>query len=281
MGELISKMSKQIAQLIAQVHLPKSDSHKGQNGRLLVIGGSELFHSSIFWSADVASRVVDMVHFTSPANENNQIVRQQIKQSFWSGIVVDWLEVESYLSEDDAILIGPGMDRTAETKNIIDRLLSKYPENKWVVDGGALQMVEPKLLSSSTIITPHHKEWEILLKNYGDLTQDQVLEQLKKQGVTVLLKGAVDVIYAGQQRVEVTGGNSGMTKGGTGDVLAGLVAALYCQHSALVASVVASYVNKKAGEALWQTVGSFFNAGDLVTQVPKTLWQLVKANLRN
>lgn len=265
-----------LAKYFAQINLPATDSHKGQNGKLLVIGGSTLFHSSIFWAADVASRIVDMVHFTSPANENNELVRHQIKQGFWSGIVVDWADVEEYVGEDDVVLIGPGMERSAETKKTIDQLLSKFPDHKWVVDGGALQMMNPSLLSQSMIITPHQKELEMIMDNYGHQSKERSLEQLQKQRVTVLLKGVIDQVFADAEMIEVTGGNQGMTKGGTGDVLAGLVAALYCQHSALLASVVGSYVNKKAGEALWQTVGPYFNAGDLVTQVPKTLWQVVK-----
>ena len=55
------------------------DSHKGQNGRMLVIGGSKLFHSSIFWTADVASKIVDLVHFSSPVMENNDLMRKKAK----------------------------------------------------------------------------------------------------------------------------------------------------------------------------------------------------------
>ena len=77
----------------------KIDNYKGQFGRLLVIGGSKLFHASIFWSADVAAKFVDLVHFTSPANENNDLVRKKLKDGFWNGIVVDWSEVEEYIKE--------------------------------------------------------------------------------------------------------------------------------------------------------------------------------------
>ena len=93
------------------LYQPPNNSHKGQNGKLLVIGGSELFHSSIFWSADTASRIVDLVHLTSPSNENNQIFRKRLKEKFWNGIVVDWKDVEEYIEEDDCVLIGPGMTR--------------------------------------------------------------------------------------------------------------------------------------------------------------------------
>jgi NAD(P)H-hydrate epimerase len=90
--------------------------------------------------------------------------------------------------------------------------------------------------------------------------------------VTVLLKGHTDYIYAGQEVIEITGGSPGMTKGGTGDVLAGLVAGLYCKQTAVSSAVIASYINKKAGEELALKVGPFFNATQLLEKVPEVLW---------
>src|SRR3990167_315579 len=116
-----------------KIYRPARDSHKGQNGRLLVIGGSELFHASIFWAADVASRIVDLVHFSSPAMENNELVRKKAKEGFWNGIVVPWEKVEEYIREDDCVVIGPGMPREEgrgegerPTKEIVDGLLQKF-----------------------------------------------------------------------------------------------------------------------------------------------------------
>lgn len=273
------EMTKEILQQLSKIHLPDPNSHKGQNGRLLVIGGSELFHSSIFWSADVASKIVDMVHFSSPANENNKIVRQKLKNNFWSGIVVDWASIDTYIAEDDAVVIGPGMERTEQTAEIVNSLLTKYPEKKWVIDGGALQMVDPTLFMQYHILTPHHQELELLYEKTGATDHAVARETLLRSGATILAKGPTDHIWRGRVEVPVSGGTAGMTKGGTGDVLAGLVGALYCQHDALVAAVVGSVVNKAAAEQLWQSVGPYFAAGDLVQQVPKTLWEMTKSSL--
>jgi NAD(P)H-hydrate repair Nnr-like enzyme with NAD(P)H-hydrate dehydratase domain len=79
------------------------NSHKGENGRVLVIGGSKLFHAASFWSAAMASRLVDMVHFTSPVLENNDLMRKRAKDKFWDGIVVPHEEISHYIEEDDAI----------------------------------------------------------------------------------------------------------------------------------------------------------------------------------
>jgi len=277
---------------IKDLYRPPTDSHKGQNGRMLVIGGSQLFHSSIFWTADVASRIVDLVHFSSPAMENNDLLRQRAKAKFWNGIVVPWQRIEEYISEDDCVVIGPGMPRETglekgerPTGEIVDTLLQKYSNKRWVVDGGALQEMAPQLLNEKMIVTPHGGEFKMLLsksqnsklkvQNYNlkvktdlDKLQEIVGTFSKDHGdVTVLLKGKIDIICQGKECVVVEGGNLGMTKGGTGDVLAGLVGALYCKNDGFLAAKAGSLINKTAGDRLYQRIGPFFNASDLVAEV--------------
>lgn len=262
----------QIQHYIEQLKLPSPTSHKGENGKLLLIGGSQLFHAASKWSLDVASKFVDMVFYASV--ESNNELMQQVKADFWNGIVISREEIPNYIQEADCILIGPGMERNSETDQLVNDLLEKYGNKKWVIDAGALQMVNPKLLNKNHILTPHKKEME-------SLEQRVVEAKINSDAIqsTIVLKGVSDAVsfinVDGQKEtVEVSGGNAGMTKGGTGDVLAGLVAALYCTNSAPISAVVASYVNKMAGDELYKTVGPFFNASDLVVQVPKTLWQL-------
>ncbi|MEI8232716.1 MAG: ADP/ATP-dependent (S)-NAD(P)H-hydrate dehydratase [bacterium] len=241
-----------------QIVLPQKDSHKGENGRVLVIGGSRLFHVASFWSACMASKIVDMVHFSSPTMENNELMRVKAKEGFWEGIVVPWEEVEHYIVEDDCILIGPGMERGEQTRKVVNELIAKYPDKRWVIDGGALQEVDSKLLNQKMIVTPNIREKEIL----GDKIPS---------GVTVLAKGQVDTIYNGKEKVEIAGGSAGMTKGGTGDVLAGIVAGLYAKSSAMASCVVASQANKKAGEMLEAKMGTFFSASDLIPEVQRVM----------
>ncbi len=285
---------------------PKKDSHKGDNGRVLVIGGSSLFHAAPFWAANAASRITDMVHFSSPYLLNNKLVEEKAKAGFWNGIVVPWDQVEKYIEEDEVILIGPGMMRLSYpvhrspfavhhslldfssdyTKGIVGYLLRKYPEKKWVVDGGALQEVELEWLNEKMIVTPNQKELEILgnkLKTqnsrFKTITHNSKLLKLrglaKRTGVTVVAKGAVDLVVGHNVKerflhiMKVEGGSPGMTKGGTGDVLAGIIAGLYAKNEALVAGVVGSYLNKKWGEELGKEQ-VFFNASDLVDKINKT-----------
>ncbi|MBI5151896.1 MAG: NAD(P)H-hydrate dehydratase [Candidatus Pacebacteria bacterium] len=262
-----------VQKYLDSIHLPRKDSHKGENGKLLLIGGSELFHAASAWSLSIASRIVDMVFYSSVPENNALIV--EAKKHFWDGVVVPRGDVESYLKEADCVLIGPGMTRDEKTTELTNTLLQKYPTKKWVIDAGALQMVNPSLLTSSMIITPHHQEF---LRVFGvEVTNEKVMQaQSKKYGnVVILVKGPTDYVVSGDQLVSFEGGNEGMTKGGTGDVLAGLVAALYCTNEAFSSAVVGSFLNKKAGEALYASVGPFFNATDLVGQLPKTMAEIL------
>jgi hydroxyethylthiazole kinase-like uncharacterized protein yjeF len=271
---------------IHDVHLPKVGSHKGQNGRLLIIGGSNLFHSASRWALEVASRIVDLVHYSS-TTENNALV----KSLFHNGIVVPREEIDAYIQEDDCILIGPGMIRDEETKLLTYRVLTKYPQKQWVIDAGALQMMDLSLIPTNAILTPHHGEFASLCirtKNSepaspaGRLNDQKKTDEEKVRAFAqtykciVLLKGHEDIACdsLGNCRV-IEGGNEGMTKGGTGDVLAGLIAALACTNDPFLATIAGSYINKQAGDALYTTVGPFFNASDLAAQIPKTMKELL------
>jgi hydroxyethylthiazole kinase-like uncharacterized protein yjeF len=313
-------MTDQLSSYFKHFHFPDPSSHKGQNGKVLLIGGSELFHAASKWSLDVLSKCVDMVFYSSVPSNNKLI--EQAKTEFWNGIVIPREDIENYVVEADCILIGPGMTReqgvdaswyhhptsdfdwNSDTYAVTNYLVHTYPDKKWVIDAGALQMLEPIFLNHQMILTPHRQELLTLLDHvkdpeFGKLAElkelkwlDTLIEedsgkdveaarQLAQAlsqhlgGATFLIKGRRDVIIQGDQVVAVAGGNAGMTKGGTGDVLAGLVAALYPKHEPVEAAVMASYVNKRAGDQLYQQVGPFFSASDLVTEIPRVLWQEV------
>lgn len=263
--------------LLKKLYIPNPSSHKGQNGKLLIIGGSKLFHSASLWPLMIASRIVDMVFYSSTP-ENNEIV-QKAKEEFRNGIVVPRGRLEDYVEEADCVLIGPGLPRVDgkeagddDTKELTERLLTKYPDKRWVIDGGSLQTINPDLIPRNAILTPHPKEFEML---FGNVQDGMVEEMAKKYRCIILLKGEVDIVCSVTNCVQIAGGNAGMTKGGTGDVLAGLVASLYCKNEAFLSAVCGSYINKKAGERLSEKVGLYFNASDLGSEIPSVMKELI------
>lgn len=265
--------------LLKNLYRPPAGSHKGQNGKLLIIGGSQLFHAASLWALTVASRIVDMVFYSS-VEMNNRIV-EHLKTEFRNGIVIPRLKLENYIKEADCILIGPGLPRTEgqeegddDTKDLTESLFRKYPEKRWVVDGGSLQVIEPSVLPKTSIVTPHKGEFK---KLFGvEPTDENVEEMARKFVIAILVKGEYDIVASPTDSVRVTGGNPGMTKGGTGDVLAGLVVALYCKNDAFLSACAGSYINKKAGESLERKMGIYFNASDLAAEIPTVMQELLK-----
>lgn len=264
---------------LRKLYIPGSQTHKGENGKVMIIGGSKLFHAASLWPLEIASKIVDMVFYSS-VPENNELV-QSVKKEWRNGIVVPREKIDDYIAEADAILIGPGLPRETgvepgddDTKILTERLLQKYPDKKWVIDGGSLQTIEPRFIPKNAILTPHHGEFEKLFSVVG--SQETCGEMAKKYQCVIILKGEEDIVCSPEQCVAISGGNAGMTKGGTGDVLAGLAVALYAQNSdPFLVAKAASYINKKAGESLFEKVGLYFNASDLVEEIPIVMKELL------
>ena len=267
--------------VLKSLYIPPHDAHKPQNGAVMLIGGSQLFHAASLWSLTIISRIVDMTFYSS-VSANNEII-QKAKEEFRNGIVVPRDKIDDYINDADVVLIGPGLPREGglekgddDTKELTESFIKKYPEKKWVIDGGSLQTMDPELLLDLKVIpilTPHIKEFKML---FGVDASDEMAEEMaKKYNCVILLKGEYDVVASPEDTVRVDGGNSGMTKGGTGDVLAGLVAALYTKNDAFLSAQSASYINKKAGESLFERVGYYFNALDLADEIPKVMKKVI------
>ena len=287
-------------------HIPKPspDSHKGQNGRLLVIGGSHLFHSASLWAAEISSHFVDMVHYSS-VEENNEIFLS-LKKQFRNGMVIHKKDLLSYVDEDDTILLGPGMVRKKDqiskikyqrfedildikdegeyTYHLTKYLLEHFPQKKFVIDAGALQMMEAdwlKKLQTMPIITPHQKEFKSLFRvDIQSLSSDKKGETIKKYAqeykCLILLKAIADFISDGDKTIVVQGGNAGLTKGGTGDILAGLAASLYTKSNPLESAVLASFILKKTADNLFRSKAYWYNISDIINSVPETIKELIR-----
>ena len=290
-----------VKSFLSKLTLPQPNSHKGQNGRVLIIGGSSLFHSASLWAAEVASHFVDMVHYSS--TEENQKIFLSLKKKFQNGIIVPQEKLMEYVKEDEVILVGPGMIRE-ESKIINDQLsiinfkellnirneaeytyyvtkylIENFPEKQFVFDAGALQMMKPDWLlkfKTPAIVTPHQKEFEQLFnvsihRSSVEYKVKLVQEMAKKYKVTILLKAITDIISDGNEVYLVEGGNAGLTKGGTGDILAGLTTALSANNSALVSAVAASILLKKTGDRLFQSKGYWYNVDNIIEAIPEVL----------
>ncbi len=250
-----------------KLYKPPKDSHKGENGRLLIIAGSEMYHGASILPLKVASRIVDLVYFSS-IPRNNEIVNR-MKSDLTDFITIPRIKLWKYIEKVDCILIGPGMGKGWRTRRITRKTLKKYPKKKKVLDADSLKVIKPELLNKNCIITPHLKEFEILFKLKPN--EKNAKKMAKKYGCVIILKGVEDLICSSEKCKINTTGNEGMTKGGTGDVLAGLISALACKNDLFLAACVGSFINGKAGDRLKKEVSNYYSAFDIAEEIPKTM----------
>ena len=274
---------------LKKLYKPAPESSGEDNGQVTLIGGSKLFHGAPLLSLKVASKLVDMVFFASPETSVGEVA-EKIKSQLMSFIWVPWEETDAYIEKSDAILIGPGMMRFAsesqipnskfqipnydkegeKTRKITERLLKKFPQKKWVIDAGSLQVMESTWISEGAVVTPNQKEYKYL---FGEMVPE---EASKKYNCVIVVKGPKTLVCSPNECVEVTNGNPGLTKGGTGDVLAGLTVALLAKNDSFLAASSASYIAKSAADELYKKVGTNYNADDLADKIPETLFNLLK-----
>jgi ADP-dependent NAD(P)H-hydrate dehydratase / NAD(P)H-hydrate epimerase len=242
---------------------PKKKSHKGQNGRILIIAGSEKFHGALLLSVQMASRIVDMVYVHS--TKDNILLIKKLQSEVSTFIAVSSEELWDTIDLVDVVLMGPGLPENGETIGLVHDILAKYPDKKTVVDATAIWHVKPECLHDNCIVTPHSREFENV---FGvEASKEQVSAMAKKYKGIVALKGQVDYMSDGVELWENQTGNVGMTKGGTGDVFAGTIAALAATNDVLTATLAGAYLVGLAGDRLYKKKGTFFNAEDLLESV--------------
>jgi NAD(P)H-hydrate epimerase len=175
------------------------------------------------------------------------------------------------LATIDAAVIGPGLARTETNIASILELLEECP-CPVVADASALQpKTMERLRGKNAVLTPHLGELERM-----GIRSEELKEKCLKYGCTVLLKAPTDTIIAANGDVRtVEGGNAGLTVGGTGDVLAGITAALIAQHEDPAdACVHASTVVKRAGDFLMMRKGFVYTAREVIAEIPALFREL-------
>lgn len=242
--------------------MPSSTSHKGENGKLLIIAGSSQYHGAAVLTVLAARRFVDLIYFY-PGERDSHLVHS-IKQI--PEVIVE--HNLSRLSEVDAVLFGSGL---GDSSIPCDSILKK--SKKLIVDGDGFRHIKGKI-PKGAILTPHEGEFRRLFACSG--TKEYVTKMARKYSCVILKKGHKDIISNGKTTVLNKGGNPGMTKGGTGDVLAGLTAALACKNECFIAAATASHINSYAGDMLKKKMGYNFCATDLVEQLPFAYFKLKK-----
>lgn len=260
-------------------------SHKGQYGKLVVIGGSEMHTGSPSFVGLAAYRAgCDLVYIASPeraaniaANLSPVLITKPLK-----GDKLEEKHIGKIISlikqvRATAVAIGPGLWRENKTINAIQKLISKI-ELPMIIDADAIRAVSRKknvLKGKKHVLTPHADEFRefsgIKVKNLEHRIKVVTAEAKKIQSV-ILLKGYIDVISDGKKTILNTTGTSTMTKGGCGDTLTGICGAYLARGiDSFTAASAAAYVNGKAGEIASKKYGESLLPTDLIENIYKII----------
>ena len=290
----VRPMSKRIIindRLVNQTMVPRSlSSRKGENGILLVVGASDIYHGAPLLSSMAGLRSgVDLVYTCVP--QRNVLALR----SYSPNIIVlpfspDSLDITSAREilhvlpkKPDAAAIGMGLN-IAQVKGLAYLINDlKGMHTKLLLDASALiPDVLKHITGTNTIITPHLGEFNRLFSTESSisfLTQKKaslknlisvVVEMAEKYGITIILKGEYNVIASGiGGHVSVIKRSTpAMTVGGTGDVLSGLVGGLLTKLNPFHASITGVYLNGLAALRASKRLGLHLLATDLIDNLP-------------
>lgn len=267
-----------------------ADGHKGTFGSLLVIAGQEGMTGAAFLTSAAALRSgCGLVYGAFPREvrlvlEGLLVEAVKIPIAAGGGTYLtheSWETLEPYFEKASAIALGPGIGTHPETARLVDELVCL--EIPMVIDADALNCLGPKALyltkrGAPTVLTPHPGEMARLLGVSTAKVQenrvDTALRLAREARVVAVLKGAMTVVALPDGRAYVNPtGNSGMAKGGSGDILTGLIGGLMAQgcppEEAACAGV---FLHGMAGDLARDEKGERgMTAGDILEQVPEAL----------
>lgn len=266
----------------------KLNSHKGQNGRVLILGGSQDYSGAPALAALSALRsgvdisIIACPYIVAPSirSYSPDLIVKQLSNDYIC--FDDSAEILEMLEDVHSVVIGCGIGKKDETALVLNELIEKI-QLPIVLDADALKIVDKKVLVDSEtniVLTPHKAEFKAFFDLDIPENLDDKMRTVQKAasefGCTILLKGAVDVISDGENLRLNSTGNPGMSVGGTGDILAGLTGGLIAMgHDVFEAAVLGSYINGTAGDLAMNDFGYNFLASDILTYLPRVFKKML------
>ncbi|NQV18044.1 MAG: NAD(P)H-hydrate dehydratase [Armatimonadetes bacterium] len=235
-------------------------SHKGHYGRVGIIAGSPGFSGAAIMACRAALRsgagLITLFH----PKEMDLIFETQLLEVMTYSIIEGFDEFFKKLNTMDVLLIGPGMGTTLKAKELINFVLQNW-EKPAILDADALNLLSENkdilklVMDKPFILTPHIGEFARLShKSIPEILADplKALERFtQKYKCCVLLKSATTIFADGKEFIFDISGNDGLSTGGSGDVLAGIIVSFLGQKLSLKdAAISASFLMGKTAEKL-------------------------------
>lgn len=273
--------------------LPKrqADSHKGDYGRALIVGGSLPMAGApamaamacLRSGAGLASVATPRAVHSIVAGHHPAYTTHPLADEGERITLAAYDAIARLVGSSDAIAIGPGLDRSSDLETVVQRLYLET-DKPLVVDADGLNALATNAEALSKpagprLLTPHSGEFARLAgSTISDPSNDeQRLEATSRlaardasQRTVVLLKGPRTVVTDGARYSVNLTGNPGMATGGSGDVLTGIATAIIAQGMAVFeAARLAAYVHGLAGDLAAEKLGeTSLIATDLIDFLP-------------
>ena len=262
----------------------KSKSRKGDNGIVMVVGGSYIYHGAPILSSIAALKCGSDLVYTSVPKINvgptraispNLIVIPLVDQKLTRGAVNKLVGSLPRNLHSSTIGMGLAIQERNSLLHLVKSLLDR--DVRLSLDASALiPEVLPLLKNKNVVVTPHAGEFARL---FGESPSDSkteriklVEEKAKSYGITVLLKGPTDVVSDGSMTYFYTKKTPAMTVGGTGDVLSGLVSGLLSRNrNTLESAAAAIFINGLAGQKAQKRLGLHMTSMDLLDEIPSVM----------
>jgi hydroxyethylthiazole kinase-like uncharacterized protein yjeF len=249
-----------------------SNGHKKSFGHVLVIAGSEGKEGAAILCAKAAlHNGCGMVTAMVPKEAVSILLSQCPEIMHTNQVAVEHLDLSSF----DAIVIGPGLGFSDTARANLKYVIANF-KGSVVIDADALTMLsgELNLLKSNHILTPHPGEFSRLTGlSYDEKFREKLVKQFIEQYPAVLiLKGSGTLVAKmGNEILQNTTGNDGMATAGSGDVLAGMIAALCAQgYDNFQAAALGVYLHGKAGDEAVKVISkASLVASDIILQLGK------------
>ena len=279
-------VSQQLSASIVQKFIParKASSRKGDNGTVLVIGGSYIYHGAPILSSIAALRCGTDLVYTSVPKINvaatrsispNLIVLPLVDQKLTRGAVNKLLGMIPRNLDSATIGMGLAVQEKNSLLHLVKSLLDK--DVRLSLDASALiPDILPLLSNKNVVVTPHAGEFKRLFGEPPPNSQKERISLVEKKakefGITVLLKGATDIICDGKKTFLYTKKIPAMTVGGTGDVLSGLTAGMLAKNrNPLESAAAATFINGLAGKSVQKKFGLHMTSMDLLEEIPNVM----------
>lgn len=251
-------------------------SHKGNFGHVLLIAGNKGKMGAAIMAAKACLRSGAGLTTLNTPEDFLQTVHTAIPEAM---CVVR--EEETDYAKFTSLGIGPGIGTDESSAEIVLEALENFSK-PMVIDADALNLISQhkdwlNKIPKGSIITPHPKEFERLFGNANDDFEriNCALEMSKKFPFIIVLKGHYTLIASnGEARFNSTG-NAGLAKGGSGDVLTGILAALLSQYNSWQAAILGVYLHGLAADITSQTVATeSMIANDIIEHISDAFLEL-------